>query len=65
MTEHLDQPLSVDTLAARLAMSARNFARVFAQEFGTTPGHYLLQLRVEDACDPPRSAVRWSLPDEK
>jgi len=49
MTEHLDQPLSVDTLADRLAMSARNFARVFAQEFGTTPGHYLLQLRVEAA----------------
>lgn len=49
MTEHLDRPLSVDTLADRLAMSARNFARVFAQEFGTTPGHYLLQLRVEAA----------------
>ena len=49
MTEHLDQPLSVATLADRVTMSARNFARVFAQEFGTTPGHYLLQLRVEAA----------------
>lgn len=49
MTEHLDQPLSVDTLADRVAMSARNFARVFAQELGTTPGRYLLQLRVEAA----------------
>jgi transcriptional regulator GlxA family with amidase domain len=49
MTDHLDQPLSVDTLADRVAMSARNFARVFGQEFGTTPGHYLLQLRVEAA----------------
>jgi transcriptional regulator GlxA family with amidase domain len=49
MTDHLDQPLSVDTLADRVAMSARNFARVFAQEFGITPGRYLLQLRVEAA----------------
>ena len=35
--------------ADRMAMSARNFARVFAQELGTTPGRYLLQLRVEAA----------------
>lgn len=49
MTEHLDRPLSVDTLADRVAMSGRNFARVFAQELGTTPGRYLLQLRVEAA----------------
>jgi transcriptional regulator GlxA family with amidase domain len=49
MTDHLDQPLPVETLADHVSMSARNFARVFAQEFGTTPGHYLLQLRVEAA----------------
>jgi transcriptional regulator GlxA family with amidase domain len=49
MTDHLDQPLSVDALADRVTMSARNFARVFAQEVGTTPGHYLGQLRVEAA----------------
>jgi len=49
MMEHLDRRLSVDALADRVAMSARNFARVFAQEFGTTPGRYLLQLRVEAA----------------
>jgi transcriptional regulator GlxA family with amidase domain len=49
MTEHLDRSLSIGTLADRVAMSARNFARVFAQEFGTTPGRYLLQLRVEAA----------------
>ncbi|MGH7308846.1 MAG: GlxA family transcriptional regulator [Candidatus Rokuibacteriota bacterium] len=49
MTEHLDRPLSVDLLADRVAMSPRNFARVFAQELGTTPGRYLLQLRVEAA----------------
>jgi len=49
MLEHLDQPLSVDALADRVAMSPRNFARLFAQEVGTTPGRYLLQLRVEAA----------------
>jgi len=49
MTEHLDRPLSVDTLADRVAMSARNFVRVFGREFGTTPGRYLVQLRVEAA----------------
>jgi AraC-like DNA-binding protein len=49
MTEHLDQPLSVDALADRVAMSARNFARVFTRELGTSPGHYLLLVRVEAA----------------
>ncbi len=49
MLEHLDQSLSVDVLADRVAMSPRNFARLFAQEFGTTPGRYLLQLQVEAA----------------
>ncbi len=49
MTDHLDRPLSVDTLADRVAMSARNFARVFRQEFCTTPARYLGQLRMEAA----------------
>ncbi len=49
MTEHLDRPLSVATLADRVAMSPRNFARVFTRELGATPGHYLHQLRVEAA----------------
>lgn len=49
MADHLDRSLSVDTLAERVAMSARNFARVFGKEFGTTPGRYLLRLRVEAA----------------
>jgi transcriptional regulator GlxA family with amidase domain len=49
MTEHLDRPLSIDTLAERVAMSPRNFARAFGQAFGTTPGHYLSLVRVEGA----------------
>ena len=49
MMEHLDRPLSIDALADRVAMSPRNFARLFAHEVGTTPGRYLLRLRVEAA----------------
>lgn len=49
MVEHLDRPLSVEMLADRVAMSARNFARAFAREFGTAPGRYLAHLRVEAA----------------
>ena len=39
----------METLAARVAMSARNFARVFAQELGNTPARYVEQVRVEAA----------------
>jgi len=49
MAAHLDEDLSVETLASRAAMSARNFARVFAREVGVTPAHYVEQLRVEGA----------------
>ena len=49
MTENLEKELDVDLLAGRVAMSPRNFARVFAREMGTTPSRYLLQLRVEAA----------------
>jgi transcriptional regulator GlxA family with amidase domain len=49
MAEHLDRPLSVDVLADRVAMSARDFARALAQELGTTPARYLIRLRVEAA----------------
>jgi len=49
MLEHLDEPLTVDVLAGRVAMSPRNFARSFVREIGITPARYLLQLRVEAA----------------
>ncbi len=47
--EHLDRPLPVEALAERLAMSPRNFARVFARAFGTSPGRYVVLLRLEAA----------------
>ncbi len=46
---HLEEDLSVATLANRAAMSPRNFARVFAAEVGTTPAAYVEALRLERA----------------
>jgi transcriptional regulator GlxA family with amidase domain len=47
MAENLDRELSVETLAARTAMSSRNFARSFVRELGITPARYVEQLRLE------------------
>jgi transcriptional regulator GlxA family with amidase domain len=47
MAENLQQNLSVEELASRVAMSPRNFARVFVREFGTTPGCFVENLRIE------------------
>jgi len=43
---HLDEPLSVEALARRAAMSPRTFARRFRQATGTTPYRWLLRQRV-------------------
>jgi len=40
---------SVPALARRVAMSPRNFARVFAREVGATPGQFVERVRVEAA----------------
>jgi len=49
IAEHLGTRLSVEDLAGRMAMSVRNFERVFTREVGTTPSQYVLQMRVEAA----------------
>jgi transcriptional regulator GlxA family with amidase domain len=49
IAEHFNMRLSVDDLAGRMSMSARNFERVFTREVGTTPSQYVLQMRVEAA----------------
>lgn len=46
---HLDQPLTVEDLAARACMSARHFARAFTAETGSTPAKAVERLRVEAA----------------
>ena len=47
--EHLQQDLAVPRLAARAAMSDRNFARHFTKVVGVTPAHYVCNARVEAA----------------
>src|SRR5262249_11748049 len=42
IAEHLEMKLSVEGLAERMAMSGRNFERVFTREVGTTPSQYVL-----------------------
>lgn len=49
IADHLDADLSVGVLAERVAMSARNFARVFARQVGQTPARYVEMQRVEAA----------------
>ena len=47
--DNLQKPLSVPLLAQRVAMSPRNFARVFTKEMKTTPAKFVERLRVEAA----------------
>jgi transcriptional regulator GlxA family with amidase domain len=49
IADHLDHDLSVPALAARVAMSPRNFARVFTREVGVTPARFVETARVEAA----------------
>jgi len=49
MKQNPDQDLSVEALARRCAMGERNFARVFKQEIGMTPGKYVEKMRIEYA----------------
>lgn len=47
MADNMTRDLSVASLARRVAMSPRNFARVFVQEVGDTPARHLENLRLE------------------
>ena len=47
LQEHLDQPVTVEELAARSAMSPRTFARRFVASTGTTPYQWLLRQRIQ------------------
>ena len=49
IAEHPEADLSVDALARRVAMSPRNFFRVFVREVGMTPGRFVERVRVEAA----------------
>ena len=56
MRERLAEQLTVERLADKVAMSPRNFARVFSDEVGMTPAKALERLRLETA----RAAVETS-----
>ncbi|GGV03877.1 GlxA family transcriptional regulator [Streptomyces spectabilis] len=49
ITEHPDDDLGVEKLAARARLSPRHFARAFQAETGMTPGKYVDRVRVEHA----------------
>jgi len=49
IAEHPEHDLSVPALAARMAMSPRNFARRFREQLGASPAQYVLRVRVESA----------------
>ncbi|MCW7539201.1 GlxA family transcriptional regulator [Aquabacterium sp. A7-Y] len=46
---HLDEDLSVETLAARACLSPRHFARVFTQATGIAPGEFVERARLQRA----------------
>jgi len=47
LQEHMNEPVTVEELAARSAMSPRTFARRFLASTGTTPYQWLLRQRVQ------------------
>ena len=49
IVEHPAAELSIEALAARVAMSPRHFARVFRAEVGQSPGRFVESVRVEAA----------------
>jgi transcriptional regulator GlxA family with amidase domain len=49
IVDHLDEDLTIECLAERVAMSPRNFARVFLREMGVTPAKFVERARVERA----------------
>lgn len=47
--EHPGEDMRVESLARRVAMSPRNFARAFTREVGTTPARFVEKARIEAA----------------
>ena len=50
VVSHLNENLSVETLAARACLCRRHFTRRFKIEFGTSPADFVEKLRIEEAC---------------
>jgi transcriptional regulator GlxA family with amidase domain len=50
LLDHLDTDLTIERMAAQVAMSARHFRRVFVDTFGVAPARFVERLRLEQAC---------------
>ena len=50
LLDHLAETLTAERMAECVAMSPRNFRRVFATMFDTTPARFVERLRLEQAC---------------
>ncbi len=50
INENLDQPLSLDEIAAQAHLSIYHFSRSFKKAFGYTPHEYLIKVRLNAAC---------------
>jgi transcriptional regulator GlxA family with amidase domain len=62
ITQHLHEPLDIETLAAHVAMSTRTFARRFRAETGTTPHAWVTRqrvLRAEELLERSDRSVDW------
>ena len=49
MLAHLDQDLSVETLAEHISLCPRHFSRRFTEEFGSSPASFVRRLRLDEA----------------
>ncbi|WP_447866330.1 helix-turn-helix domain-containing protein [Rahnella bonaserana] len=50
LRSHLNTPMVIDQLAAQAGMSRRTFLRRFHDATGSTPGEWMLSVRLEKAC---------------
>lgn len=49
ITNNLSKPMPIDSLAERVAVTPRHFARLFHQAFGQPPGRFIENLRLDQA----------------
>lgn len=50
MENNYSEPITMEELALRSNLSIRHFTRIFRATYQTTPGNYLLALRMQHAC---------------
>lgn len=50
MSQHLNGPLQVATLAARADLSKSHFSALFKRHVGSTPIDYFIRMRLREAC---------------